>query len=72
MVYENSSYVLSENPDTALLTVDKALMDHRMMVHESDLPGCWETLPPRADWKLIGWDKKLPSEEKKQSYKNSK
>jgi hypothetical protein len=46
MVYENSSYVLSENPDTALLTVDKALMDHRMMVHESDLPGCWEALPP--------------------------
>ena len=30
------------------------------------------SLPPHADWKLIGWDKKLSSEEKKQSYKNSK
>ena len=30
------------------------------------------SLPPCADWKLIGWDRKLSSEEKKQSYKNSK
>ena len=30
------------------------------------------SLPPRADWKLIGWDRKLSSEEKKQSYKNNK
>ena len=30
------------------------------------------SLPPRADWKQIGWDRKLSSEEKKQSYKNSK
>jgi hypothetical protein len=46
MVYENSSYVLSENPDTVHLIVHKALMDHRMMLHESDLLGCWETLLP--------------------------
>ena len=30
------------------------------------------SLPPHADWKLIGWDRKLSSEEKKQSYTNSK
>ena len=30
------------------------------------------SLPPHADWKLIGWDRKLSSEEKQQSYKNSK
>jgi hypothetical protein len=30
------------------------------------------SLPPYADWKLIGWDRKLSSEEKKQSYQNSK
>ena len=23
------------------------------------------SLPPHADWKLIGWDRKQPSEEKK-------
>ena len=30
------------------------------------------SLPPCADWKLIGWDRKLSSEDKQQSYKNSK
>ena len=30
------------------------------------------SLPPCADWKLIGWGKKLSSEEKKQEQRNSK
>jgi hypothetical protein len=30
------------------------------------------SLPPHADWKLIGWGRKLSSEDKQQSYKNSK
>ena len=30
------------------------------------------SLPPHADWKLIGWDRKLSSEEKQQEQRNSK
>jgi hypothetical protein len=30
------------------------------------------SLPPHADWKLIGWDRKLSSEEKNQEQRNSK
>ena len=29
------------------------------------------SLPPCADWTMIGWDKKLSIEEKQQSYINS-
>ena len=46
VVYENTSYILSVIPDTVLLAVDNALMDHRMMLHKSDLPGRWAPLPP--------------------------
>ena len=46
VVYENTSYILSVIPDTVLLAVDNALMDHRMMLHRSDLPGRWATTPP--------------------------
>ena len=46
VVYENATYVLSIIPDTVLLAVDNALMDHRMMLHRSDLPGHWATTPP--------------------------
>ena len=45
VVHEGTSYVLSVNPDTALLAVDNTLMDHRMMFHKSDLPGRWAHLP---------------------------
>jgi hypothetical protein len=43
VVYENTSYILSVIPDTVLLAVDNALTDHRMILHRSDLPGCWAT-----------------------------
>jgi hypothetical protein len=38
VVYKHTTYVLSVIPDTVLLAVDNALMDHRMMLHRSDLP----------------------------------
>ena len=44
VVYDGTSYVLSVNPDTALLSVDNTLMDHKMMFHKSNLPGCWTPL----------------------------
>ena len=46
MVCENTSYILSVTPDTVLLAVDNTLMDHRMMLHRTDLPGRWAPLPP--------------------------
>ena len=46
VVHDGTSYVLSVNPDTALLAVDNALMDHRMMFHKSDLPDRWAPPPP--------------------------
>jgi hypothetical protein len=46
VVYENATYVLSVIPDTVLLAVDNALMDHRMVLHRSDLPGHCTPLPP--------------------------
>ena len=46
VVHDGTSYVLSVNPDTALLAVDNALMDHWMMFHKSDLPDRWAPLPP--------------------------
>ena len=46
VVYEHTTNVLSVIPDTVLLDVDNTLMDHRMMLHRSDLPGCWAPLPP--------------------------
>ena len=46
VVHDGTSYVLSVNLDTALIAVDNALMDHRMMFHKSDLPGRWAPLPP--------------------------
>ena len=30
------------------------------------------SLPPHADWKLIGWDRKLSSEEKQQGGRDTK
>ena len=45
VVHEGTSYVLSVNPDTALLAGDNTLMDHKMMFHVSNLPGCWAFLP---------------------------
>ena len=47
VVHDGTSYTLGVNPDTALLAVDNALMDHRMIFHKSDLPGCWALLPPK-------------------------
>ena len=46
VVQENGTYILGTNPDPVLLAVDKVLMDHRMILHKSDLPGCWATTPP--------------------------
>ena len=46
MVYEIAAYILCVILDTVLPAVDNALMDHRMMLHRSDLPGCWVPLPP--------------------------
>ena len=45
VVYESATYVLSVIPDTVLLAVDKVLMDHRMILHKSNLPSRWETPP---------------------------
>ena len=45
MDHDGTSYNLYVNPDTALLAVEKTLMDHRMMFHKSNLPDCWATLP---------------------------
>ena len=44
--HDGTSYTLYVNPDTACLAVEKTLMDHRMMFHKSNLPGCWAPLPP--------------------------
>ena len=46
MVCEIAAYILCVILDTVLLAVDNALMDQRMMLHRSDLPGCWVPLPP--------------------------
>jgi hypothetical protein len=46
VVYEHTINVLIVIPDTVLLDADNTLMDHRMMLHRSDLPGCWAPLPP--------------------------
>jgi hypothetical protein len=46
IVQENETYILYVNSDPVLLAVDKALMDHRMVLHKSNLPGCWATTPP--------------------------
>ena len=46
IVQENGTYILDVNPDPVLQAVDKALMDHRMVLHKSNLPGCWATTPP--------------------------
>ena len=46
VVQENETYILGANPDPFLLAVDKVLMDHRMILHKSNLPGCWATPPP--------------------------
>ena len=46
VVQENGTCILGTNPDPALLAVDKVLMDHRMVLHQSDLPGRWATPPP--------------------------
>ena len=40
VVHDGTSIVLRVNPDTALLAVDNTLMDHRIMFHERNLPGC--------------------------------
>ena len=46
LVNDGTASALSVNPDTALLTVDYALMDHRMIFHKSNLPSYWTPLPP--------------------------
>jgi hypothetical protein len=46
VVYGNTTYILNIIPDTVLLPVDNALMDHRMMLHRSDLSGHCTLLPP--------------------------
>ena len=46
VVQENGTYILGANPDPVLLAVDKVLMYHRMMLHRSDLSGCWVTTLP--------------------------
>ena len=38
VVQDNGTYILGANPDPVLLAVDKVLMDHRMVLHKSDLP----------------------------------
>jgi hypothetical protein len=40
VVHDNTAYALSVQVDTDLLAVDNALMDHSMMTHKSDWPGC--------------------------------
>jgi hypothetical protein len=49
VVYEIAAYILCVILNTVLLAVDNALMDHRMMLHRSDPPGCWVPLPPTQD-----------------------
>jgi hypothetical protein len=46
LVQQNGTYILGTNPEPVLLAVDKVLMDHRIMLHRSDLPGHWATTPP--------------------------
>jgi hypothetical protein len=46
VVQDNGTYILGVNPDPVLLAVNKVLMDHRMVLHKSDLPSCWAPLPP--------------------------
>jgi hypothetical protein len=41
VVYEHTTYVLSVIPNTVLLAVDNALMNHRIMLHRIDLLGSW-------------------------------
>ena len=45
VVHDGTSYAIGVNPDTALLAVDNALMDHRMTFYKCDLTGCWAPLP---------------------------
>ena len=45
VVHDGTSYALGVNPDSALLAVDNALMDHRMMFHKSDISGRWAPQP---------------------------
>jgi hypothetical protein len=47
IVYDNAAYVLGVNPDTMPLAVESALMKHWMILHKSDLQGCWAP-PPSA------------------------
>ena len=46
VVQDNIAFVPSMINDTVLLAVDNVLMDHRTMLHRSDLPGHWVPLPP--------------------------
>ena len=39
VVHDSTAYVVGVNPDTALLAVDNALMDHRIMSCRSNLSG---------------------------------
>jgi hypothetical protein len=45
-VQENGTHILGANPDPVLQGQDKALMDCKMALHKSNLPGCWVTPPP--------------------------
>ena len=44
VVHVGTSYVLGVNPDIARLAVDTGHLDHRMMFHKSNQPGCWAPL----------------------------
>ena len=45
IVYDNAAYVLGVNPDTMPLAVESPPMEHWMILHKSDLPGCWAPPP---------------------------
>ena len=45
ILLDKGKYILGTNSDPFLLAVEKVLMDHRMVIHNNNLPGCWVTPP---------------------------
>jgi hypothetical protein len=45
IVHNDAAYVLGVNPDTMPLAVESALLEHWMMLHKIDIPGCWAPPP---------------------------
>ena len=39
IVQDNGTYILGFNPDPVQIAMENALMEHRMVLHKSDLPG---------------------------------